>query len=32
MKIGYMPDTHGGPYDQPEPTRDAATQFCKQLL
>ena len=32
MKIGYMPDTHGGPYEQPEPTRDAAAQFCDQLL
>jgi alkanesulfonate monooxygenase SsuD/methylene tetrahydromethanopterin reductase-like flavin-dependent oxidoreductase (luciferase family) len=32
MKIGYMPDTHGGPYDQPEPTREFAAQFCDQLL
>ena len=32
MKIGYVPDTHGGPYDQPEPTREAAAQFCDQLL
>jgi alkanesulfonate monooxygenase SsuD/methylene tetrahydromethanopterin reductase-like flavin-dependent oxidoreductase (luciferase family) len=27
-----MPDTHGGPYEQPEPTRDAAVKFCDQLL
>lgn len=32
MKIGYMPDTHGGPYEQPEPSREAAAAFCDQLL
>ena len=32
MKIGYMPDTHGGPYDQPAPSRDACAVFCDQLL
>src|SRR5258706_15306896 len=32
MKIAYMPDTHGGPYNQPEPSRDAAARFCDQLL
>ena len=32
MKIGYMPDTHGGPYEQPEPSPEAAAQFCDQLL
>jgi alkanesulfonate monooxygenase SsuD/methylene tetrahydromethanopterin reductase-like flavin-dependent oxidoreductase (luciferase family) len=32
MKIGYMPDTHGGPYNQLEPTREAAAAFCDQLL
>ena len=32
MKIAYMPDTHGGPYNQPEPTRDEAARFCDQLL
>jgi len=32
MKIAYMPDTHGGPYNQPEPSRDAAARFCEQLL
>ena len=32
MKIGYMPDTHGGPYNQPEPSPEAAAQFCDQLL
>ena len=32
MKIAYMPDTHGGPYNQPEPTRDEAARFCDQLF
>ena len=32
MKIGYMPDTHGGPYEQPEPSREAVAAFCDQLL
>ena len=32
MKIGYMPDTHGGPYEQPEPSPEAAAAFCDQLL
>src|SRR5258708_25251188 len=32
MKIGYMPDTHGGPYNQPEPTPEASAKFCDQLL
>jgi alkanesulfonate monooxygenase SsuD/methylene tetrahydromethanopterin reductase-like flavin-dependent oxidoreductase (luciferase family) len=32
MKIAYMPDTHGGPYDQPEPSRDASAAFCDQIL
>lgn len=32
MKIGCVVDTHGGPYDQPEPTREAAAQFCDQVL
>lgn len=32
MKVGYMPDTHGGPYEQPAPSRDAAAAFCDQLL
>lgn len=32
MQIGYMPDTHGGPYEQPAPTREAAARFCDQLL
>jgi len=28
MRIGYMPDVHGGPYDQPVPTpRDAAEKM-----
>lgn len=32
MKIAYMPDTHGGPYAQPEPSPQAAAAFCDQLL
>ena len=32
LKIGYMPDTHGGPYEQPAPSREAAADFCDQLL
>lgn len=32
MKIGYMPDTHGGPYNQPEPSREMAARFCDQLV
>jgi len=32
MKIGYMPDTHGGPYEQPAPSREASAAFCDQLL
>lgn len=32
MKVGYMPDTHGGPYEQPAPSRDASAAFCDQLL
>src|SRR5438552_5539350 len=32
MKVGYMPDTDGGPYQQPEPDREAAARFCEQLL
>jgi alkanesulfonate monooxygenase SsuD/methylene tetrahydromethanopterin reductase-like flavin-dependent oxidoreductase (luciferase family) len=32
MKFGYMPDTHGGPYDQPPPGRDFSADFCEQLV
>ncbi|MCH2411164.1 hypothetical protein MK292_10190, partial [Myxococcota bacterium] len=32
MKVGYMPDTHGGPYDQPAPSADASAAFCEQIL
>ena len=32
MKVGYMPDTHGGPYEQPAPSREASAAFCEQLL
>jgi probable F420-dependent oxidoreductase len=32
MKIAYMPDTHGGPYEQPEPSAEASARFAEQLL
>lgn len=32
MKLGYMPDTHGGPYNQPAPSREASAAFYEQLL
>ena len=32
MKIGYAPDTHGGPYNQPESTPEASAKFYDQLL
>ncbi len=32
VHIGYMPDTHGGPYDQPEPDPQRSARFYKQLL
>ncbi len=32
MEIGYMPDTHGGPYGQPEPSPEVAARFSEQLL
>src|SRR5436309_198865 len=32
MKIGYMPDSHRGPYNQPEPSAHEAARFCDQLL
>ena len=32
MKFGYMPDTHGGPYDQPLPDRDRAADFAEHLV
>jgi probable F420-dependent oxidoreductase len=30
--FGYMPDTHGGPYEQPEPTPDRSADFATQLI
>jgi alkanesulfonate monooxygenase SsuD/methylene tetrahydromethanopterin reductase-like flavin-dependent oxidoreductase (luciferase family) len=32
MKFGYMPDSHGGPYDQPPPDRERSAAFCQQLV
>lgn len=32
MKFGYMPDTHGGPYDQPMPDRDRSADFAQHLV
>ncbi|MDN4159819.1 LLM class flavin-dependent oxidoreductase [Nocardioides abyssi] len=32
MKFGYMPDTHGGPYDQPMPDRERAAAFAEHLI
>ena len=32
MKIGYMPDTHSGAYDQPLPAREIVAAFAEQLL
>ena len=32
VHFGYMPDTHGGPYGQPEPGPREAARFCEQLL
>ena len=32
IAIGYMPDTHGGAYEQPEPEAERSTRFANQLL
>lgn len=32
MKFAYMPDTHGGPYDQPPPDRERCADFAQQLV
>jgi len=32
LSFGYMPDTHGGPYEQPEPPPERSAQFAQQLL
>ncbi|MDB5108114.1 MAG: Alkanal monooxygenase beta chain [Candidatus Binatus sp.] len=31
-QFGYMPDTHGGPYQQPEPAPERSADFAEQLL
>ena len=30
--VGYMPDTHGGPYEQAEPEAERSANFAAQLL
>jgi alkanesulfonate monooxygenase SsuD/methylene tetrahydromethanopterin reductase-like flavin-dependent oxidoreductase (luciferase family) len=32
MKLHYMPDTHGGPYDRPYPTPKEVAEFTDQLF
>jgi len=32
LSFGYMPDTHGGPYEQPEPGPERSADFAEQLL
>jgi probable F420-dependent oxidoreductase len=32
ISFGYMPDTHGGPYQQPEPSPQRSADFAEQLL
>jgi alkanesulfonate monooxygenase SsuD/methylene tetrahydromethanopterin reductase-like flavin-dependent oxidoreductase (luciferase family) len=32
LSFGYMPDTHGGPYEQPEPSPERSAEFAEQLL
>lgn len=32
MKFGYMPDTHGGPYDRPLPSKEEAAAFADHLV
>ncbi|MGA2410597.1 MAG: LLM class flavin-dependent oxidoreductase [Candidatus Binataceae bacterium] len=32
LSFGYMPDTHGGPYDQPEPSPERSAAFAEQLI
>ncbi len=32
IAVGYMPDTHGGAYEQPEPEAERSAQFAAQLL
>jgi alkanesulfonate monooxygenase SsuD/methylene tetrahydromethanopterin reductase-like flavin-dependent oxidoreductase (luciferase family) len=32
LSFGYMPDTHGGPYELPEPGPERSADFAEQLL
>ena len=32
ISVGYLPDTHGGPYQQPEPSPQRSADFAQQLL
>jgi len=32
MRFGYMPDTHGGPYDRPLPSREESADFADYLV
>ena len=32
LSFGYVPDTHGGPYGQPEPDADRSADFAEHLL
>lgn len=32
ISVGYVPDTHGGPYQQPEPDPERSADFARQLL
>ena len=32
LHIGYVPDTHGGPYEQPEPGPEASARFAEDVL
>jgi len=32
ISVGYLPDTHGGPYQQPEPSPQRSADFAIQLL
>ena len=32
ISVGYVPDTHGGPYQQPEPDPERSADFAQQLL
>ena len=32
ISVGYLPDTHGGHYQQPEPDPKRSSDFAQQLL